>query len=155
MSTTLIRLGLFLSALWLTYYSLRAFIVAVLAPKDMDISAFSGLMSSISSLMLGVPLIIILLWAMHNLKPFRRINDLTFASIIKGVLIVAIIGLIVSSAVYFKQSAPYLPNVSSSQFLAFIRLMDWLPYTIAELSLLAFAYLQLKSRAKGRKMAES
>ena len=153
MKITFIQTGLIISTLWLVFYNAKSFLDFTRSNTE-DISIFSGLMQAVSSLMLGLPLIIILVWALFNLKPFSWLSAQTFASIIKAVIIIASVSLFVSTSVYFVQSAPYLPNVSGGQILTFFRLMDWLPYTIAELSLLGFAYLQLSSKAKGQNMSE-
>lgn len=155
MKTTFIRIGLLLSALWLVFYNAKSFILAFSIHLTEDTSVFSSLMQAISNLMLGVPLVIILFWALYNLKPYAWLSPKSFAAFIKAVILIACVALFVSTSVYFVQSAPYLPNLSSSQFLTFIRSMDWLPYTLAELSLLGFAYVQLSSKAKGQNMSES
>jgi hypothetical protein len=152
---TLIKTGLAVSAIWLIYYNLKAFIVAFSLQVEETQSLFSTFMSGLSTLMLGLPLVTIIFWALYNLKPFSWLRPAAFASIIKGIIIVSFVALIVSTSVYLLQSAPYLPNVSGNQLMTFFGSMDWLPYTIAELSLLGFAYLQLSSKAKGETLSES
>ena len=154
MKITLIRIGLCVSAMWLAFYNAKGFATTFLTLQSTEVSVFSSLMQGTSNLMLGLPLIVILVWALYNLKPFVWLSPDFFATIIKSFIVVACVALFVSTAIYFVQSAPYLPNVSSGQLLTFFGSMDWLPYTLAELSLLGFAYLQLSSKAKGQKISE-
>lgn len=154
MQIKFIRMGLVLSAVWLVYYNAKRFFLIFNIPTTEEISLFSSTMSLLSDFVLGLPLIVILVWALFNLKPFSWLSAQTFASFIKAFMLVACVALIANTSVNFVKSAPYLPNVHGSQFLKFLGMMDWLPFTLAELSLLGFAYIQLSSKTKGQNMSE-
>lgn len=152
MTTRLIRVGVYFALLFLilNFFGQLYFNFFYYASSS-NYSSLPLLVESVGFVIHGLPFILILMWALHNLNGLRWLGLDPLTLVIKVVLVVGVVTLIIMTITIFVQSSPYLPNID---FGTFMSMMDWLPSKVGEYALLGFAYRQLLAKKAGQKLKD-
>lgn len=109
-------------------------------------SLLSVFMQDLTYFFIAMPIVVLCLWAAHNLKPLRLFSDI---SLIKALLLVQILvglGLLFEFIRTVQVYAPYFPELSLPTTTSFLEMVNWFFYSVAELIVLSFAIFQIKSK---------
>lgn len=115
-----------------------------------DLSLFSLFMQDLSYFFIAMPIVILCLWAAHNLRPLTYLSSGNLVYLIWFTQCFVVLGLVFEFIKTIQAIAPYFPEISLPTLSAIVDTFNWFIYSAAELAMLSFAAIQTKAKQEKR-----